>query len=169
MRRNPKKIYSLVAKFQSRSDPKKFYEVKIDEEGNLSCNCPAWIFKKVGRRICEHVIMAERMLREQGMNPVGLYEAFHGSPPIRIRKVRYQPPNPKEALIKIGRLVQLNYRPEPPSKLSKTEFYHRSGDTGTKTLKSNLILATDRKGKNLYLLKDRRSKYPVFTERGILG
>jgi hypothetical protein len=50
-----------------------------------------------------------------------------------------------------------------------TEFYHISGDTGEKTLKSNLILATDSKGKNLYLLRDRKSKFPVFTERGIIG
>lgn len=101
-------------------------------------------------------------------NP-NLYKSFHGAEPMRVRKIKFDEPNPKEPLIKIGRLSQLNYIPEFPSKKSGTEFYHISGDTGEKTLKSNLILATDSKGKNLYLLKDKRSRYPVFSGRGILG
>ena len=100
-------------------------------------------------------------------NPESLYQAFHGNPPARIRKVAYEPP-PKR-LVKIGRLSQLNYIPEYPSKRARQEFYHRSGDTGAEVLKSNLILATDEKGRNLYLLKDKGSKYPKFTKRGIIG
>ena len=50
-----KKVYKLVATFESRSRPGKVYEVKEDEEGNLSCNCPAWIYKANGRRTCRHV------------------------------------------------------------------------------------------------------------------
>ncbi len=50
-----KKQYTSVATFESRSRPGKFYEVKEDEAGNLSCNCPAWIYKANGRRMCRHV------------------------------------------------------------------------------------------------------------------
>ncbi len=50
-----KKVYILVATFESRSRPGRMYEVKKDEAGNLSCNCPAWIYKSNGRRTCRHV------------------------------------------------------------------------------------------------------------------
>ncbi len=51
----PKKVYELITTFASRSRPGKVYQVKRDENGNLSCNCPAWIFKANGRRTCRHV------------------------------------------------------------------------------------------------------------------
>jgi len=50
-----KKVYILVATFESKSRPGRFYEVKKDGQGNLSCNCPAWIYKANGRRTCWHV------------------------------------------------------------------------------------------------------------------
>jgi len=50
-----KKVYILVATFESKSRPGKMYEVKRDGQGNLSCNCPAWIYKANGRRTCWHV------------------------------------------------------------------------------------------------------------------
>jgi len=85
-------------------------------------------------------------------NPLtsNLYESFHGVPPVRKRKVFYEAP-PKE-LICIGELSQIRYKPVR-GKHQGTEFFHRSGDTGEKTLKSNLVLATDSEGKNLYLQK----------------
>ena len=98
-----------------------------------------------------------------------LYHDFHGASPARVRKIEYENPDPSVPLVKIGRLSQINYVPEKPSTKTGSEFYHVSGDTGEKTLKSNLILATDSKGKNLYLLRDRKSKFPVFNERGIIG
>ena len=397
------KRYALVSRFQSKSDPTKFYEVKIDEEGNLGCSCPAWRFMRGGKRTCRHVIEAEKMLKQQGMNPrrkplapriyyvrckrcgkliaasawslthplgqicskcitpeeeqqileyqsgeimertrksknpkrprvpishqlesmikaedevtikywldrihksrdqvermnvlrelirvtkkgkdsidivrevirrghlqleveamvkhkllnprrrrymvdgrlklevadrvkltkraregvlkntgikiaptdlwnvekiqydiserkfgvvivssgqklymyasdliyydspkktpVGLYEAFHGTKPT-VRKIKYQPPNPKEPLIKVGRIRRIEYEPEPPSKLKNIRFYHEMGDTGSKVLESNVILATDKKGKNLYILRDKKSKHPFFSSRGIIG
>ena len=103
------------------------------------------------------------------MNPISLYESFHGSPPLRQRKISYEPPPKGKPLVKVGRISQINYIPEFPSKKSGTEFYHLSGDTGEKTLKSNLILATDQDGKNLYLLKDKKSKHPFFSSRGLIG
>jgi len=101
-------------------------------------------------------------------NPVGnnLYESFHGVAPIRKRKVYYEAP-PKE-LICIGELSQINYKPVR-GKHQNTEFYHKSGDTGERMLKTNLILATDKGGKNLYLLKKSKNGYPRFTNRGIIG
>ena len=102
-------------------------------------------------------------------NPEGLYDAFHGSPPMRIRKVRYESPNPKEPLIKIGRLSQINYIPEYPSKRKGVEFYHRAGDLGYATIRSNAILATNKAGTQLYILKEKGTKYPRFTKKGLIG
>jgi len=50
-----KKIYTLVATFESKSNPGKFYEVKQDQYGELSCDCKGWIFKTSGERTCRHV------------------------------------------------------------------------------------------------------------------
>jgi len=61
MSKNPKK-YHLVATFVSKSGSHKLYSVKVDDEGNFSCNCPAWIFKKGRVRTCPH-------LRQIGRNP----------------------------------------------------------------------------------------------------
>ena len=100
-------------------------------------------------------------------NPTStLYEDFHGVSPIRKRKVYYEAP-PKE-LICIGELSQLNYKPVR-GKHQNTELYHKSGDTGEKQLRTNLILATDKDGKNLYLLKKTKGSLPRFTNRGIIG
>jgi len=52
----PEKIYTLVATFKSKSNPgKEPYEVKRDQNGELSCNCPGWVFKANGERTCRHV------------------------------------------------------------------------------------------------------------------
>lgn len=101
-------------------------------------------------------------------NPVSLYESFHGVAPSKKTKVYYEPPAGE--LIQIGELTQINYRPRKPSLRNSNEFFHKSGDTGEKMLPTNLILATDKDGKNLYLVrKNKDSKYPVFTDRGIIG
>ena len=99
-------------------------------------------------------------------NPEGLYEAFHDVAPVRKTKVYYEPP-PSE-LIAIGQLRQINYQPIR-GKHSKTEFFHRGGDLGDRTIKVNTILATDKQGKNLYIVKKSKGKYPMFSSRGILG
>ena len=294
---NPKKVYRTIAKFPSKSKLSKEYNVKMDESGNLSCNCPIWRFKQWGVRDCPHIRIVkteyiernpeERKIRPlvRGMtaqdrrfireaeeteirewlnkiqsansltdrrkvissmikrakdegsvrvvgevikrgrlheeietmrlrkllnptkipwerlsprgyrkcdfcgsivytrryqkqdickecyakkeNPLSLYQAFHGSPPTAVRKVRYEPP--KGQLIKIGRLSQINYIPEYPSQRRKVEYYHKSGDIGTTVLKSNAILATNKEGTQLYILKEKGTKYPKFTERGIIG
>ena len=48
------KDYTVVATFPSSSSGKE-YTVKRDEDGNLSCDCPAWVFKKTGTRTCKHL------------------------------------------------------------------------------------------------------------------
>jgi len=55
------KTYSPVMTFPSSSNPNKEYTVSVDEEGNLSCDCKAWVFKKTGLRTCPHVRQVERM------------------------------------------------------------------------------------------------------------
>lgn len=49
------KNYTPVATYPSSSNPNKTYTVSVDEEGNLSCNCPAWTFKRGDVRTCKHV------------------------------------------------------------------------------------------------------------------
>jgi len=51
--------YRPVRDFPSKSNPGKSYTVSMDEEGNLSCNCPAWTFKKGDERTCKHVQAVE--------------------------------------------------------------------------------------------------------------
>ena len=47
--------YTEVAQFPSSSSSK-IYTVKRDENGELSCDCPAWRFKKGDKpRSCKHV------------------------------------------------------------------------------------------------------------------
>jgi ribosome-binding protein aMBF1 (putative translation factor) len=48
------KVYREVARFPSSSSGK-VYTVKEDQDGNLSCDCPAWRFKKPNQeRSCKH-------------------------------------------------------------------------------------------------------------------
>ncbi len=108
-------------------------------------------------------------IKSRKSNPESLYESFHDSPPANMRKILYENPDPKKPLVKIGRVTMINYLPEYPSKKSGVEYTHKSGDTGEQILKSNLILATDESGKNLYLIKDKKSKYPLVNSRGIIG
>lgn len=103
----------------------------------------------------------------KSQNPTGLYQAFHGNPPKGTRKVFYEPP--KGELIKIGRLANIEYIPEPPSKYVGTRFTHEAGDLGHKIIKSNAILATNKEGTQLYIVKEKNTKYPRFSGRGILG
>ena len=102
------------------------------------------------------------------VNP-DLYQAFHGTQPLRIGKVMYEPPPKGEPLVKIGRLVRIEYEPEYPSKRSGVRYYHEGGDTGTKILKSNAILATDQSGKQLYIVRETKNRRPYFSGRGIIG
>jgi hypothetical protein len=49
------KVYKEIARFPSSSSAGKFYVVKEDQDGNLSCDCPAWRFKKPNQqRSCKH-------------------------------------------------------------------------------------------------------------------
>ena len=54
------KSYQAVAEYPSASNPGKVYTVSVDENGDLSCNCPAWTFKKGDVRTCKHVQDYER-------------------------------------------------------------------------------------------------------------
>ena len=130
----------------------------------LECGKP-FVSYHIHDRWCPKHRMPIAMRRS---NPVSLYEQFHGARPKGARVIEFV--NPKGTLIKIGKLSEIRYCPDKPSKHAGTEFYHKSGDTGEKMLKTNLILATDQKGENLYLIKnDPRMKRPYFSDRGIIG
>lgn len=47
------KEYTVVATFPS-SKGDKDWTVKRDEEGNLSCDCPIWVFNRRKNRTCKH-------------------------------------------------------------------------------------------------------------------
>ena len=95
-----------------------------------------------------------------------LYSAFHGTNP-RVRRVKYTPPVPP--LIKIGRLVRIEYLPEAPSKRKGTRYSHELGDTGVRVLRSNCILCTDSRGRSLFIVKDKGGSRPFFSDRGLIG
>lgn len=50
-----KVIYKMRATIRSFSDPDKKYKIKQKENGQLTCNCPAWIFNHSGDRRCKHI------------------------------------------------------------------------------------------------------------------
>ena len=101
-------------------------------------------------------------------NPQSLYESFHGVEPLRRRNVFFE--EPKGEIIKIGRLVRIEYEPEPPSKLTGNRYTHEAGDLGHKIIKSNAILATNKKGTQLYIVRENKKvKFPRFSSRGIIG
>ena len=53
--------YELIGRFQSRSNPRRAYEVKKHRRtGAISCNCRAWVFAaaKGGKRECWHIAAA---------------------------------------------------------------------------------------------------------------
>ena len=103
--------------------------------------------------------------RHQMRNPISLYQAFHGALPKRIRKVKFE--LPKGRLVKIGRLISLDYAPENPSRHVGVRYTHKFGDTGRVILPDKPLLVTDSKGKNLYIIKDGAKTH--FTERGIIA
>lgn len=51
-------IYSPVKTFPSQTSSKD-YTVSVDSEGNLSCTCRAWVYKKGPARTCTHVRQVE--------------------------------------------------------------------------------------------------------------
>ena len=99
-------------------------------------------------------------------NPSSLYESFHGNPPARVRRVSVNMP---KRLVKIGRLLEVVYRPEAPSRRKGTAYRHEFGDDGRIVLPSNSILATNQSGTELYIIRDKPSKYPHFSSRGVIG
>lgn len=52
-----KKQYYTLATYQ-RSKGDGYWQVKIDQDGFLSCNCPSWIYKVNGQRNCKHLTLA---------------------------------------------------------------------------------------------------------------
>ncbi len=110
------------------------------------------------------------MVEARHKNPrTDLYSAFHGVPPKGIRTVFYEPPKKGIPLIKVGRIYSISYEPESPSRHKNTLFEHKFGDDGYKVYeKDKPLLVTDKDGKNLYIVRDKDTKFPIFTSRGII-
>lgn len=49
------KYYNFVTQVQSKSNPTKFYTVKMRTDGLLTCNCPSWVYNQRGNRTCKHI------------------------------------------------------------------------------------------------------------------
>ena len=105
---------------------------------------------------------------EPNMRNPNLYKSFHGNPPQNVRAVNLPVPKKGEHLIAIGKAVSIVYTPYSSSKLSGKHFEHKFGDTGERMLPERPILATDKRGKALYLIPESR-RYPRMTRRGIVG
>jgi uncharacterized Zn finger protein (UPF0148 family) len=103
----------------------------------------------------------------KGVNPLSLYQSFHGNPPAKTRMVNLPVPKKGQKLVKVGRLTHVIYSPEWPSRHSGSHYEHAFGDTGTRMLPDKPILATDEKGEHLFIIPDRAK--PRFTNRGIIA
>ena len=97
----------------------------------------------------------------------GLYESFHGASP-STRTVNLPVPKQGESLVAIGYLEQIRYRPYGNSTRKAVICKHDAGDTGSRKVNAKTILATDEKGRNLYIVPQHPT-YPKFTDRGIIG
>ena len=53
--------------FRSDSNPKKFYETLLYEDGSTSCNCPGWTrqVRGNGQRTCKHVRMVAQGIADE--------------------------------------------------------------------------------------------------------
>lgn len=59
--------YIYLTNFKSKSNPEKSYQVKRNKiSGEVSCNCPGWIFKRQGKiRSCRHTKLVNAKLMLQ--------------------------------------------------------------------------------------------------------
>lgn len=68
-----------------------------------------------------------------------MYEKFHSTKPDKIQIIRFKIP---KKLTKLGKVVSISYKPDPPSAYSESTWIH--------SFKKKPILATD--GKNLFII-----------------
>ena len=49
--------YTKLDQIESRTTPGKFYDINVNEKGELSCNCLSWINQRTKRpdRLCKHI------------------------------------------------------------------------------------------------------------------
>ena len=98
-------------------------------------------------------------------NP-SLYEAFHGAKS-KVVRASFNPPKPGEKLVAVGEIEEIVYRPIGSSKRRGILYSHKAGDTGEGILPNRALLATNQRGTELYIIKDKRTMR--MTERGLIG
>ena len=48
-------MYKFMCEVSSDSNPTKCYQIKMKDDGQLTCNCPSWIFNVRRNRTCKHI------------------------------------------------------------------------------------------------------------------
>lgn len=98
------------------------------------------------------------------------FRDFHEAEPVRMQKVHI--PDPPKAGWQLGKLIEIVYEPQNPSKRARTQYSHEFGDFGNPILSARfgkrkplLIVSAD--GNQLLIVRGP-SKFHV-TERGIVG
>lgn len=95
-----------------------------------------------------------------------LYQRFHGLPPDAVEYVDVGDARVPPVLVKLGTLKSLVYEPTGRSRRAGAQWEHQFGDYGYKFARGREpILATDPRGKRLYILG---GSFRV-TARGIVG
>jgi predicted nucleic acid-binding Zn finger protein len=79
MKKSKQQILSItIAEVKSFSKPGKSYTIKRSlRSGQLSCNCPAWIFQKGGeRKSCKHIIKVLGGMKAERASEIAVSGAY---------------------------------------------------------------------------------------------
>lgn len=98
-----------------------------------------------------------------------LYRQFHGADNPDVRRASMKTLKDGDALVEIGVLEAVIYRPRVPSKRAKELYEHWFGDRGDGKRKSRSkpILAVSEDGESFFIVKAKSGAR--LTDRGIVG
>jgi hypothetical protein len=99
-----------------------------------------------------------------------VYATFHGVPPTKETKVDIPGWKGPKKLIILGVIDRLDYSIITESERKGHHYTHEMGDIGDKFVDTKVYLCTDEHRHMLYgIPANPQGKYPVITERGIVG
>lgn len=105
-----------------------------------------------------------------GGDAVGMTKKFHGvSKPTQELRLEMDTEIPSK-LRKLGEVENLLYKPLEPSPKADAAWTHEAGDLGPGKADTRTLLCTRMDGSGLFfIVAERDGRYPVVTERGIVG